>query len=226
MSMIPPEIVKRLVEERLKGSSFKEISELIEKEFGRKIDPTTLNKVVNKEFTRLPVYAAESDIVPTIDSNEVVQNLLKEKTEKMKSILDHLFKVMDNMRDYEEKIMQWLDKLESDLEANYVEIKKSGSIPSINKITQIQNALEKTKNMIKGDVEEYRKMLELYYKLVEVSKTSDVKINKLDISYMVNQNIVNIEKMGYMMIMPKSTKAKDAIKQLEKEGEITIYSGV
>jgi len=215
------DIIKRLIEERLNQKSFSDIQSIIKEEFGKNIDKEKLRKMYDIEVTNMSV---PEDAVTIVDRDTIIENLVKNKAEKMEFILKNIENILDYLSSYKSKTMKWLDSLEKDLENYYIDAKEKRENLSLKQIQGIQDTIAKTRSLIAADIEEYTKVLKVYHDFIELTKPTDVKINKLDVAIMIKNEINNVQKAGYIIAMPRSEEAKELLKKMEEAGELMSFN--
>jgi hypothetical protein len=72
-------------------------------------------------------------------------------------------------------------------------------------------------------MEELTKFIEMHARFMEIAKPADVKIDRMDLSFRINQEITNIEKQGYLMIKPETPEFTELLKESEKKGDVRVF---
>lgn len=219
-TILDPAVVKDIIELRNSGKAFSEIGDILKVKYGLEIKYNTLYSIYQREVENAMIPDENRSV---IGKDELIRQLANEKADKIEFILKNIDQIVIAVTEYKDKIIKWLNNLEVDLEQYYLDSKENQQRLTLKQINEIKDSIAKTKELLSSDINDYTRVLDTYFKFLELNKTSEVKINKLDISFLINQEINNIEKAGYMMINVKSEEAKELMKKLEEQGDIFVF---
>ena len=223
---IPIDIAKRVVDLKLMGIPNLEISKKIEEEFNCYFDPRHRIDAIFSD------YILESKLADELANKRILEeggtldkDIVHENYRKMKEVASKVEKIIDKIEKYQNSVEEWVARLESDMKELYTNMKDEGI--TMEQINNIKDSIERSAQLMRGSCIELMKMLDIYSRMQSYARLQDSKtvynIDKIDLSYKINQGLLVLEKDWFLMVKP-NPNFMSILEEAEKKGEVSILT--
>ena len=217
-----PEVVQEIIYMKLAGSTMDDIRKTLLEKFGIDIAIQTITNVYENEIRKIGnAEFASKDLI--IDKDDTIKKLVDSKVAKIDIVITQLEEVINTVNVYRKTVNEWVNLLEADMKQYYDSKKEKQDVLSIGQINNIKDSILRSVGLLTSGMAELTKFIEMHARFMEIAKPSEVKIDRMDMSFRINQEITNIEKMGYLMIKPETPEFTELLKESEKKGDVRVF---
>lgn len=217
-----PEVAKEIIDMKLNGATNDDIKKMLLEKFGIDCKTPTITNLFENEIRKLGIAEFESKDF-AYDKEEMLKKLVDVKAQKIELILNKLENMIQTIDSYRQNVITWVNALEIDVKDYYEQKKLEGKI-TISQANLIKDSILKSVDMLTAGTQELMKFLEIHTKMLELTRPAEVKVNNIDMSIRINQEMANIEKLGYLMVKIEDPAIKDELKKFQKEKKLIFLS--
>jgi len=216
-----PEVVKRMMELKIRQYPASKIAGIVEKEFGIKASETMINNIINNEIAKYNMNFDDKDLL--IDKDQTTKMLVEKMKNEIMVLHDSLREINKRLNAYKDKVFKWIEMLENDT-LNYYQRLDKNKI-DIRDIDAIKGSLEKSVAILESFNNTMLKNMEFYSRLLfRDQQPTEIKEQKV---LQINMNAIKIvndmeKRYGFIFIKPKTEAFKKLIEEKEKAGEVEI----